>query len=228
VDVAPPAPIVDVDLDEYEPPVPVEDGDIIAVDAQAEGFVVPVVPVPVATPAPQSIESIAAKRYKTVKKPTPQSNGWFGVDPGLVVAGVLIAAVGVALLMRVPIVRAVPHLASLYARIGLPVNLRGIDIHDVVTRTEYEDGQPVVIVEGRIQNASNGTIQVPQLRFAARSMTGSEIYSWVLAPGRPMLGIRESVAFRTKFPNPPKDALDVEVRFVRDQGRAKKPTGVKS
>ncbi len=170
---------------------------------------------PALAPPIAGIESVAAQRYKPLKSKQPlKKYAFLRQNPGIVVLGIVVLMLSGMAVLRTPIVQRFPNLASLYARIGLPVNLRGIDVLDVVTKTEYEDGQPVVIVEGRLQNISKNTIQVPHLRVAARSVTGGEIYAWRVIPSRPLLGVREAVAFRTKFPNPPTDAQSVEVRFV--------------
>ena len=53
---------------------------------------------------------------------------------------------------RADIVRFLPQTASLYAAIGLPVNLRGLVFTDIVTRKETQDGVPMLVVEGVIKS----------------------------------------------------------------------------
>ncbi len=62
-----------------------------------------------------------------------------------------------------------PQTASLYAAIGLPVNLRGLTFADVTTATETHDGVPVLVVEGTIVSASPRIVEVPRLRFSVRN-----------------------------------------------------------
>lgn len=65
----------------------------------------------------------------------------------------LAACLALALLGRGAVVRWVPQSAGLYARIGLPVNLRGLELRDVVAfQTSGEGGQ--LVVEGNLVGLS--------------------------------------------------------------------------
>ncbi|HXY90637.1 MAG TPA: zinc-ribbon domain-containing protein, partial [Xanthobacteraceae bacterium] len=53
---------------------------------------------------------------------------------------------------RANVVRAVPDLAGVYAAVGLPVNLRGLEFRDVRTTSEIQDGITVLVIEGEVVN----------------------------------------------------------------------------
>ena len=114
---------------------------------------------------------------------------------------------------RAEIVRAAPQTASLYAALGLPVNLRGLLIADVTTDTLTSEGVQVLVVQGRIASAAKRTIEVPRLRFAVRNASGNEIYSWTTLPSRTLLGPGEAFAFQSRLAAPPPETRDVMVRF---------------
>lgn len=129
-----------------------------------------------------------------------------------IIAG--LATIVVALVvLRTPIVRALPQTASAFAAIGLPVNLRGLDFTNVRTSEEMSDGVPVLVVEGDIVNVTRKLLEVPRLRFAIRNPTGVEVYAWTAQPSQPMLGPEETMPFRSRLASPPADARDVQVRF---------------
>lgn len=138
--------------------------------------------------------------------------GWW--LPGLPIAILALLALDTALIgWRADVVRAAPQTASLYAAIGLPVNLRGLTFTDVTTATETHDGVPVLVVEGTIVSASPRIVEVPRLRFSVRNRSGQEVYAWTAVPGRSVLGPGESLSFRSRLASPPPDAREVLVRF---------------
>jgi predicted Zn finger-like uncharacterized protein len=138
--------------------------------------------------------------------------GWW--LPGLPVAILALLALDAALIgWRADVVRAAPQTASLYAAIGLPVNLRGLTFADVATATETHDGVPVLVVEGTIVSASPRVVEVPRLRFSVRNRSGQEVYAWTAVPSRSVLGPGESLSFRSRLASPPPDAREVLVRF---------------
>ena len=55
---------------------------------------------------------------------------------------------------RADVVRFLPQTASLYAAIGLPVNLRELLFTEVTTQRETHDGVQVLVVEGIIKSQS--------------------------------------------------------------------------
>jgi predicted Zn finger-like uncharacterized protein len=138
--------------------------------------------------------------------------GWW--LPGLPVAILALLALDTALIgWRADVVRAAPQTASLYAAIGLPVNLRGLTFADVTTATETHDGVPVLVVEGTIMSAAPRIVEVPRLRFSVRNRSGQEVYAWTAVPSRSVLGPGESLSFRSRLASPPPDAREVLVRF---------------
>ncbi|HET7679704.1 MAG TPA: DUF3426 domain-containing protein [Xanthobacteraceae bacterium] len=114
---------------------------------------------------------------------------------------------------RADIVRLLPQTASLYAAVGLPVNLRGLSFENVrMSRSEHE-GVGVLIVEGSIVNVTARPLEVPRLRLAVRNDAKNEIYAWTMQPPRSVLGPGDTLPFRSRLASPPADAREVQVRF---------------
>jgi hypothetical protein len=107
-----------------------------------------------------------------------------------------------------------PDLASLYAVAGIPVNLRGLDFHDVETSETIENGVPVLAVTGSIENVSKQTVEVPRVRLAVRATSGREIYVWTAMPSKPQLAAGDVLPFAAQLASPPAGGRDVSVRFL--------------
>lgn len=130
----------------------------------------------------------------------------------LAIAGVLIIAGGLA--FRTSVVRALPQSARLYAAIGLPVNLRGLEFREVrADLTSGEDGA-VLVVEGEIANARATDTDVPSLAISVRGSGGQTLYGWTKEAPRPTLGPAESVRFRARLASPPDEGRQVLVMFA--------------
>jgi hypothetical protein len=125
----------------------------------------------------------------------------------------LVAANAALIGWRADVVALLPQTGSLYALIGLPVNLRGLAINDVKTAREAHDGVPVLVVEGTVANISRAPVEVPRLRFAVRSESGAEVYAWTALPPRSILSPGEEMPFHSRLASPPGEGRDVVVRF---------------
>src|SRR5450631_1245898 len=168
-----------------------------------------------AEPEPDSEdgESFAARRQRLQgrRKQSRRSSRWTAII--LVLVACNVALVGA----RNEVVRYLPQTASLFAAIGLPVNLRGLKFENVRISKEDQDGIAMLIVEGAVVSEAGKPIEVPRLRFAARNPTGQEVYTWTMPPPRSILGPGERLEFRSQTPAPPADASDVMVRFFTAQ-----------
>ena len=114
---------------------------------------------------------------------------------------------------RQQVVRFLPQTASLYARIGLPVNLRGLAFANIKTAREMQDGVPVLTVEGEIVGTTGRHTEVPRLRIAVTDGSGNEIYAWTARPPRTLLPPGETLPFRSRLASPPSEASGISVRF---------------
>jgi predicted Zn finger-like uncharacterized protein len=159
----------------------------------------------------EDIESVAARRYPGKAK-RRRVNWPLSRLQTCIMALVVIDAVVVG--WRVDIVRILPQTASFYARIGLPVNLRGLDFARITTITEQHENVPILVVQGDIVNDTAKIVDVPRLKFAVRNAARQEIYSWTAVPPRASLPPGETASFRSRLASPPPDAQDVLVRFV--------------
>ena len=143
--------------------------------------------------------------------------------PAIVVAAVGVTALFVAILMRASLVEAAPSLASLYERVGLPVNVQGLDISDVRSVEDIEEGAPMLVVTGAIANVSRGPRDVPRLRLAVVADDGREVYSWTTVAGRTKIAAGETTQFRARLASPPAEGRRVVVRFLAWQDLATHP-----
>ena len=165
---------------------------------------------------PDDGEGFVARRTRMQerRKVKRRSSKWTALI--LVLLGFNVAMIGA----RNEVVRYLPQTASLFAAIGLPVNLRSLSFEDVKITKEERDGVPVLSVEGNIVSVSKRPVEVPRLRFAIRNTSGQEIYAWTAAAPRSILESGEKVEFRSRLASPPAEAADVMVRFIGAQDDA--------
>jgi predicted Zn finger-like uncharacterized protein len=158
-------------------------------------------------------ESFVARRQrlKSRRDKSRKSSHWTAIV-------LLLFAFNVALVgARNEVVRYLPQTASLFAAIGLPVNLRNLKFENVRISRQTQDGVEILAIEGDIVSTSSRAVEVPRLRFAARNATGQEVYTWTMLPSRSILGPDEVLNFRSTLAAPPADANDVMVRFFKSQ-----------
>ena len=196
----------------FAAPVAAADEPVAIADAPSlvppEGHA-PLPAAPIDTIEHEDIEGFAARRIRrqALRKKNRRSTRLPLIILALV--GINTALVG----WRTDVVRVVPQTASLFAAIGLPVNLRGLVFEDVKITKEAHDGVSVLVVEGRIVSLASKPAEVPRMRFAVRNAAGHEIYSWTAQPSRSILVPGDSLPFRSRLASPPADANDVLVRF---------------
>jgi len=113
-----------------------------------------------------------------------------------------------------------PQTAGLFATIGLPVNLRGIDLRDVAAfQTAAEGGKPAqLVVEGDLVGRARGGAAVPPIEIEVRGEHGQALYRWRVPAPRASLGEGERARFRGSLSAPPAQGRGVEVRFAAGTG----------
>jgi predicted Zn finger-like uncharacterized protein len=164
-----------------------------------------------AEPPLEDVETSAARLY-----PEGGRFAWLrwplsGIQ-SVILALILLDAIVIG--WRTDFVRLMPQTASFYARLGMPVNLRGLAFENLNTSSEQHEGVPILVVEGDIVNETHRIIDVPRLRFAVRNAARQEIYSWTAVLPRTLLSPGDAAPFRTRLASPPPDAHDVLVRFL--------------
>jgi predicted Zn finger-like uncharacterized protein len=127
---------------------------------------------------------------------------------------ILVLLVGGGLLWRVPIVAEVPDLAGLYAAIGLPVNVVGLEFSDVHTLESLTDGVVVMSVSGQIIPVGGRRVPVPPVVVTLLSETGAALYEWSVVPPAQDLQPGETVGFETRLTQPPAGAARVRLGFA--------------
>jgi predicted Zn finger-like uncharacterized protein len=132
----------------------------------------------------------------------------------LLVALVLAIGWG-AVVFRDSIATWLPQTSSFYAAAGLPVNPRGMDIVDIASQRQIEDGQNVLVVTGRIVNRSAHELSVPLVLVALFDGDKHELYHWTFVPGVSTLNPGAATRFRTRLSSPPDGMRDLEIRFAR-------------
>jgi hypothetical protein len=154
------------------------------------------------------IATFAARRARR----GAQRRRWF--KHGLAAAIVVLLALDASIVgWRADIVRLLPQTASLYAAVGLPVNLRGLSFQNIHMSRSEQEGAGVLVLEGSIVNVTARPVEVPRLRFAVHNQARHEIYAWTMRPPRSILGPGDTLPFRSRLASPPLDGRKVQVRF---------------
>lgn len=160
----------------------------------------------------------AKARKAAPRKPWPRLN----LAQVIVVVGAV--ALTLAAVWRDRIVSYVPDAAAIYGVVGLPANPRGMIFDNLATSEVVENGVPMLVVSGSVQNIVDRTTAVPRLRLAVLGPTGREIYVWTTMPSRSNLLPGESLSFWSQLASPPAEGREVSVRFLSSRDIALGPT----
>ena len=131
---------------------------------------------------------------------------------GLALAGVLTMVA--VLHQRDNVVRALPSSASLFAAIGLPINLQGLVFSDVRSMVVSEGNARFLVVDGVVKSVRTQTVPVPLIEISIRGDDRRTVYAWTMEPPRSSLKPGEALQFRARLATPPEAGRDVEVSFA--------------
>jgi predicted Zn finger-like uncharacterized protein len=133
---------------------------------------------------------------------------------GASLALLICLALAAAIWERGAVVRVAPATAALYAGIGLPVNLRGLEFRGVRSEVVGVGTDAVLVVEGEIANISGRDAAVPPIEIGLQAAEGQMLYRWSNDPPAQSLKEGDALSFRARLAAPPSEARKVLVRFV--------------
>jgi len=130
-------------------------------------------------------------------------------------AATIVLAAGLSVAYRQNIVKMLPSSASLYAQLGMPVNVRGMSFVNVVYKRDFENGLPVLAIKGEVVNLTDRQLVLPRVRFGLLDQTDKELYYWTVRVDKKPLDPKARVKFATRLASPPAGAKGLIVRFAK-------------
>ncbi len=143
--------------------------------------------------------------YKRLTRQEMIGWGCYGLGI-LVVASMMIYA-------RVGVVKMIPAMSSVYAMVGLPVNVRGLMFSNIQQNWEIVDNSLHLKIEGEITNLTNKYKPLPPLVFGALSEDNREVFRWVMKVRKKPLLPGEKALFKAMVPVPPEHSKHLLISF---------------
>jgi hypothetical protein len=168
-------------------------------------------------PKPPTYEELWGSTWR---QPTHQpfraeESGAFWLSPLLgTLLAIVLGAMSLAGLKE-QMVRLLPASSAIYAAIGLPVNLPGLEFRGVKSFASSDHAQRLLKVSGEITNLRPGFNKVPPIEVVVQGEDGRALYRWTATAPKPKLGANETIAFETRLVAPPEAARGVRVRFAQ-------------
>lgn len=132
----------------------------------------------------------------------------------VVIFTVLIGVVAAGLVLRTPIVAALPQMDGLYRLVGLGTNVIGLDFVDVKTLRTTRDGNSVIIVNAKISNITNRLAFVPSVLVSLLDADDEVLYEWTVNPATRNILPGDVLAVDAQLTGPPQGATTVRLSFV--------------
>ena len=127
--------------------------------------------------------------------------------------GMTMLAAIAAVEAREAIVRTMPRVAGLYAAVGWPVNLRGLQFTRVTSQADGTEGMTIM---GEIRNVARHRVRIPRLAYEVRDTGGAAILSWSEAASAGTLAGGKTLAFASSPHRLPSTSRKVLVSFAED------------
>jgi predicted Zn finger-like uncharacterized protein len=155
-------------------------------------------------PSTQAAESTEGSRASAGDTPSAQPDRRFGraFVAGMAALSTLTTLVAVLILLREPIVSALPDAAGLYGLIGLAPDPLGdgLEIREVASARERVDGKDVLSVTGMVANVSGKRELLPPLRVSLYDPADQELQFVTVPHAQNSLDAGETVRFEATIP----------------------------
>jgi predicted Zn finger-like uncharacterized protein len=175
----------------------------------------PSLPPPLMEPA-APVEARPIPRGSNLPVVAKQKRRGVGAIAGWVLLALVVIAIGVAIAERDTVMALYPESRPVYGSVGFatPPLGAGLAITDETCSRATQEGQPVLVCEGRLRNNTKHDQRVPGLRGALLDAGGRELQSWTFSVSTPTLAPNQSVPFRTEVRQPASAATEWRVTFV--------------
>ncbi len=185
-------------------------------------------PPPPSPPASEPAELVAPRpkpvppssrppRPRPAKQPKRRSLvAAFAVVGWVLLAVLLAGGVFSLLTFREVVVRHLPATAKFYAAIGLPVNVRGLDIVNVTSAWRNENGRVMLAVQGEIVNVSNSLRRPPPLSFSLKDAQGVNSFRMTKLVHDTPIPPGKRVKFSVLIPAPATQVQELQVSFAKN------------
>lgn len=111
-------------------------------------------------------------------------------------------------------VKTLPATAKLFAAVGHPVNLVGLDLSSVTARLVEDGPGRLLAIRGDIANIESHAIKIPDLKLAVMTGDRQLLYTWTVPAPKARLAVGETVPFQARLISPPSDGEAIQIGFV--------------
>ncbi|MGV8954327.1 MAG: zinc-ribbon domain-containing protein [Cypionkella sp.] len=126
----------------------------------------------------------------------------------------LVAMFAGSYLAREQMVDQFPSMAGVYAALGMPVNVVGLEFEKLNTLHTLRDGKDVLIVSADIVGINKAPVVLPAVVVTLLDEHGKGLYEWSVTPEARDLMAGERVGFETQLQMPPVSAARVRLSFT--------------
>jgi predicted Zn finger-like uncharacterized protein len=126
----------------------------------------------------------------------------------------LVAMLAGGWMFRTDIVRALPDMAGVYAAIGMPVNVVGLEFSDVTTLTTRRGEEAALTVKAKIRAVSGRRMSIPPVVVTLLDEHGASVYEWSVMPPAPDVAPGEVVELSAELAAPPAAARELRLTFA--------------
>jgi predicted Zn finger-like uncharacterized protein len=190
------------------------EGPLDLVSSEEEGAVAKAAPEPEAEPAPLTGDDLPrAFRGRAEEEKRLRKAAVTGVI--YAVAGLaVVVVIGLAIVFRESVVRGWPQTASLYAAVGLPVNITGLVIEQVHAEAVLQDGHAALAVSGVIRNITDRAVDSPPLKITVFNAENKPVAGQIAVLSNKHVPPGETRHFVTAILDPPASYAGLQVEFA--------------
>jgi predicted Zn finger-like uncharacterized protein len=127
---------------------------------------------------------------------------------------ILVALVGGLYFGRVEIVRQFPEMAGPYGALGLPVNVVGLEFHDLATELSRSEGTRTLRISARIVSTASRRVPVPPVVVSLLGADRQTLYRWSVTPSGRDLAPGEFTSLASQITTPPPGVTAVRLTFA--------------
>lgn len=160
-----------------------------------------------------------AYRLKLRERRQRQSN-LTAASVWLIMSILFVVLVSSAVIFRNKVVNIWPESAQAFKLTGLDVNRFGLDFADIDAKRTFEGTMPILVIRGTVSNVSDRNQPGSDIRVGLRDEHGVEVADLLAPLDVNALAPGQMAQFETRLENPPVEAFELELSFIRADGTA--------